>query len=424
MNNLLFNYKTKMKPIFIIVLALSQISASEFRCNYFFKDTFQLFGMPNNESKIDLRFKENGSRIHDEDEKAILYIAECGNLTKKEFCSNADEMPEGTKALIQVLSKPDCVFISVEGEWSNKLTAAENGQTLIEIKQAGKEETYGNKNFSLIYHYICSPSAQLVKEAVLLPYERQIIMVNNGDSSCAYTFETLKLISENRYVVLAFLGVIGSLLCFMGLKFFKDLFSYFLGLVVVIFAVYLCSFIFAPSMEPEMINKYLKMAITLSLIVLAIVLIVKFTWFLVAVLSLVASYFASRILIDVLKQFNEAVFSNQFAFYALFAMIFIVMFIVHQKFSDYFVMLCSGLIGGFMLSAALMNLTNKNWEFLFNLNDLADDINFDKVLEKRFVVFGVMFSFIGISAQFLLFKLKKKTESTSPRDLKIELKGV
>ena len=424
MFNLTFNYKTKMKPIFIIVLALSQISASEFRCNYFFKDTFQLFGMPKRESKLELRFKMDNYDGDKDVETAYIYIKECGNLIKNDVCGNADDMPINTKAAIKVDSKRDCVFITSEGEWSNLITTADDGQTLIQIEQAQKEATSENKNFSLVYHYICSPNGEQVREAVFLPHERQVILVNTGSDSCAYTFETLKLITENRYIVLTFLGLIGSLLCFMGIKFFKDLFYYFLGLVVIIFGVYLCSFIFAPSMEPEMVNKYLKMAIVLTLIVLAIVLLVKFTWFLVAVLSLIASYFAARILIEALKQFNEKVFTNQYFFYALFAVIFIVLFLIHQKFSDHFVILCSGLIGGFMLSAALMNLVNKNWEFLFTLTDLGQDINFDKVLEKKFIVLGIIFSLIGICAQFLFFKMKKNNETTHPKDLRIELKGV
>lgn len=412
-----------MKPIFIIVLALSQISASEFRCNYFFKDTFQLFGMPKRESKLELHFKKD-DYDGDDVQTTHIYITECGDLIKQDVCDNADDMPLGTKAAIKVDSKRDCVFITSEGEWSNEIATADDGQTLIQIEQAQKEDDGPNKHFSLVYHYICSPNDKQVREAVFLPRERQVILVNSGPDSCAYTFETLKLITENRYIVLTFLGLIGSLLCFMGLKFFKDLFYYFLGLVVIIFGVYLCSFIFAPSMEPDMVNKYLKMAIVLTLIVLAIVLLVKFTWFLVAVLSLVASYFAARILIEALKQFNEKVFTNQYFFYALFAVIFIVLFLIHQKFSDHFVILCSGLIGGFMLSATLMNLINKNWEFLFTLTDLGHDINFDKVLEKKFIVFGIMFSFIGICTQFLFFKMKKNNESTHPKDLKIELKGV
>ena len=397
--------------ITILILFLSPASADSFTCRKLFKEEYELFVFVSrvpNPIEIEKSFKIDKQTNSLIDGKLLTSV--CGDVTIPENCPNAGEK---AKLVFQPSSNQnECLVVRNNDDWNYVLEKDEYHQKII---ITGQDE---DSKLKLAYNFNCEIANTKATYDVFFNEESSTFNVNIGSlDGCGIQLDVFKALSRNPMITAVVFSVLGFILCFLGLKFYKDFLSIFIPILILILGFYL----YMTFIEKSNYNndKIILVVAMLFCIVGIVVLTVMFSSMIYLVLSFLVSYELGVIIDNYLEKKFEF-FAQEYSEFAIIPVIFIVFFLFYLTIKDYFIIFSTALLGSCFLIISLPYYGFSEFDFLFDLQ--LDKFNDLKNLDPNytnFVVIYVLFALIGALIQIVMFK--KKPKSHRNEDVRIDL---
>jgi len=342
----------------------------------------------------------------------------CDFVPPQERCK---EKFEGAKAVFVPDNSDECVVVKDDGQWKRYVGEADDRSRKIVFEQAvGAATTIG-------FDFVCTQTPAPEFTPYYMAAEKQFRVRVANKAGCGVSLNLLRALTENSVVLIVFLAALGVLLNFFGIKFYRDFMLYLLGLLVVVFAFYVYNFFTGANQVREAENPYFMIALSVLVVIAVIGVLIFFTSLIFVLLSFLAAYQLGVYVRDALAGSFTSI-DEGLKLWLIVGLLFAVFLVLNWKFQDYFVIVCTALIGSAFLATVVMYCVTKNFDFLFNLefDDMKDMSDFHSVA-AQFAITGVMLFFIGALVQFVLFKRQNsaaRAEDPQNKDLRIELRGI
>ena len=258
---------TKLLSI-ILFTFISQMKAESFTCKKLFPKEYVVFFYDNNIPVI----KDNSYSAPDmgnTNMEGKLEISLCGQVPIPEKCNIV-----GNAKLVLERDDGSCLIIEEGTNWdySTSLNEATNSNKISAFK-APSDTSNG-----LRFNFICPNSAidKLTPPTVSYLSNQKIFEVEMFDEAgCGYSLDFLRALNEYPFITGSICLVIGLVLCCIGLKFYRDMISFFIPLMIAVLAFYL--YMAIVEKNATQYNKYFLIIGMLFLLVVIIGLAVMFT---------------------------------------------------------------------------------------------------------------------------------------------------
>lgn len=404
-----------MSPLTIFIVLSSAFAQNNFSCRHLFRDEYLYFMQLDTNS----RGKPYNELNSFTGRKGVLQWSACGTINVPQGCT-----AQGDKVkAVFVDEEGGCkIFLDEKSTWNWFVSIAEDRSRKIVAKQ-DKNDKLMIPDSTIQYEFICSQTNG--GDAYFDAEHNKLVITENGRAGCGYSLNFLRSITEHPIITLAILLFLGSILNFMGIKFYNDLFYYLIGILVIIFGVYVYGFLSGTNVVFDLDNNWINLGLTVLAIIVVIGLVIYFTSVVMVLLSFLAAYQLGVYFSNFLKPFIHFL-DDTWRLWLLVAIIFLALLILNWQLKDYFVIISTALIGSAFISTALMYFYYKNWEFLFSLNfDSIEDISNYETTISRYAITGILLFIIGGMVQYWAFKRTAVEPAESgPKELRIELKGV
>jgi hypothetical protein len=265
------------KLVFILIAVVAQVRPN-IGCKHLFPKDYLLFlyRETNETQEIEVKdFKMKNGDVA----TGIITTSICGDFDVPSICSDS-----GKAKMVFVSSEKKCEVISKDTEnWEFSIDNKSGNSQEIKMKQTSSEE----KNYLVAYTFICSPQDLFEKFNAIYSDENKTVDVQIiGGKSCGYSISFLKSLSGHPKITGGIFLALGILLCFFGLKFYKDMLMFFIPTMIAILCFYLYLTIVVKNVE--MNNQYLAIFAILFILIVIIALAVMFTnavYFLIGILK-------------------------------------------------------------------------------------------------------------------------------------------
>ena len=250
----------------IIILSISAETKSEPTCKHVFSKDYLVFFYREEASMLKLHKEINfglGNTV-----SGYVMTSICGDIDISEDCGQA-----GKAKLVFQSGPGSCPVIvpSIES-WKYDIGSFETREQMV----AMKPEHEIRDNYSVSYTFVCVPNSLVETTNVNYFADTKVFEVQiHGSKSCGYSVSFLKALSENSFVTGCVFLVIGVVLSFFGLKFYKDMLMFFVPTMIAILCFYLYLSVVEKSIEQN--NRWLAIFAVLFVLIVIIALVTMFT---------------------------------------------------------------------------------------------------------------------------------------------------
>ena len=270
------------KTLFFIsfIILILHANAEEFTCKRFYPKEYTIFYY---NGKLDSTPFELNPDINGNPQKGQLLVSICGLVPIPESCGQS-----GLAKLVYESAEEGCVIVHDSNAWTfvRGHSAAANADMFSATKE--KDST----NYALQFNFVCSKkgSSDYGNRSYVFQKQSQLFEVNiHDESGCGHYLPFLATLDQHNYISAAIFLIIGSVLCLLGLNFYKNMLVCFVPTMIAILAFYLYMGIVEKNALLE--NQWFLIVLTLLLLVLVIGLAIFFTGVVYGVLSwLISSY--------------------------------------------------------------------------------------------------------------------------------------
>lgn len=403
-----------MRTSFILLLSIfgviSNIRVTNLRCQKLFRDDSQLFFYYPEKPSLKL---ENISLMVDNTQnlQGTLYTSICDTVKIPEGCKEA----RNDAKLVFITSNPiKCLIVSNDYNWEYEINKHENSEQKISITQLG------NPSYKVNYDFVCEPQASIPDFKPTYDAGKMLFNITvYSDAGCGIHLTFFDVLAKNYLVTAISFTIIGVILCFFGLKFYKDFLMFFIPLLILILGFYFyMSLIETSASQNERIMLIFFLIFGNMVIMTLAVLFSNVIYF---VICLLTSYQLGLMAhAYLLTQIDF--FAKQHTEWILITFFFCLLFSLYLKLQDYFIIVNTALLGAFSLMISLSYYGLTKFDFLFNIEmDKFDDI---KQMNGTFLnILGLfaLTSLLGMLIQYVLFK-KDCEKKYRNDDIRIDLK--
>jgi len=250
----------------IIFLSISAETKSELTCKHLFTKDYLVFFYRDQTPVLKLHKDVNfglGKIVTGD-----VLTSVCGDIDIPEGCG-----PSGKAKLVFQAGPGDCpVIVPVHDAWQYELGTFETREQMVVMKPALENVS----EYSVSYKFVCVPNSLVENAYVNYFADSKLFEIQiHGSKTCGYSVSFLKSLSENSTVTACVFLAIGVVLCFFGLKFYKDMLMFFIPTMIAILCFYLYLTVVEKSIEQN--NRWLSIAAVLFILVVIIALVTMFT---------------------------------------------------------------------------------------------------------------------------------------------------
>jgi len=393
----------------LIISSLIDSSVSKFTCKKLFKKDFQLFNFQPSDIDVierkDISFVDSSSKMN-----GTVLTSICSTVKIPTGCEGENK---DAKFVLKPKDDSPCIVIKDTTEWEYGIEKAATKDSVIIAKQ--KEGV----DYKVDYKFICDRKQDKPDYSFYyFPNQKMFEVQIHSTSSCGIQLTLFKILSENSLITAVCFTTIGFVLCFMGLKFHKDFLMFFIPLLTLVLGFYFyMSLIEKSPSDNERIMLIFFLVFGVMVLLTMTVLFPIIIYFVICLMSSWQLAIITKSCLSEIKFFN-----NEYAMWVLVPVFFLVLFGLYLKLQDYFVIINTSLLGSFAFIISLPYYGITNFDFLFNIqiNDIDDINKLDPDLVKLVVVFGLLAT-LGSLVQYVAFKRNDKSGYRND-ELKIDLK--
>ena len=390
------------------LLTFSLTRSDDFSCQKLFKKDYQIFFFTSEVANPFTTQKTIKPDHLSDQVTGDIYTSICGQVEIPNECS----LHEG-KAKFVFQSRENlgnCIVIKEEGDWTFTLNK-ELEQQVISIKK-------DDEHIKLTYTFKCEVGNDSPDVNVLyFPNKKEFEVTVNSLDGCGIKLDFLKVLSENPLVTAVVFAVLGSILCFFGLKFYKDFLIFFIPLIILILGFYLYMALVEKSLQHN--DKLFLIIAMIFCLMIVVVLTVMFSSMIYLLLSFLVSYELGLIAHSLAEKHYEF-FTKDYTEWIFIIVFFAMLFGFYLALKDYFIILGTSILGSSFLIISLPYFGLSEFEFLFDIemNKFNDIKHLDNNHLNILVLFG-MVTLLGILMQFVMFK--RGSSKDNNEDIKIDL---
>lgn len=407
-----------MRTSFILTITmiglLHNVESSKLRCEHLFKDDYQLFFYRPSERDY---IEQKTSIVVDVMEvvKGKIMTSVCENVTVPEGCPDAGK--EAKFVFVQdslaASSDKSCIVIYDNKSWTYELTTSEHQSQKITIQQPA------SKDHTVNYNFLCDEKADTPSTKVFYdPTNKAFTVGISSKDVCGIHLDLFKVLYDNSMITAISFTIIGVILCFFGLKLYKDFLMFFIPLLTLILGFYFyLSIVDNSSDKNERLMLVFFMCFTIMVVLTLAVLFSSVVFFLVCMAS---SYqlglMAHR---SLAAQFEF--FRMEYTQWIVIVLIFLILFGLYLKLQDYFIIINTVIIGSCSLIMSLYYYKLTEFNLLFDIE--INKFNLDQLNPVYFKMIGlfVLIALLGGLVQYVIF-VKGADKHYNNDDLKIDLK--
>ena len=403
-----------MQTSFIFIttlLALTSLTtASKLQCKKLFKDKYQLFYYHSAEADtIEKRTTVTVGNMHNL--QGTLHTSICGSVKIPKGCENAGD----TAKLVFISDNNEkCIMINESENWGYELDINHEQSQVVSIKQQDEQE------YKIMYNFVCEAEQNKREyKSLYMPNEKIFEIKIISNDGCGIHLDFFKVLSDNSLIAAIAFTIIGLILCFFGLKFYRDFLMFFIPLLTLILGFYFyMSLIEKSASQNERILLIFFMVFGIMVLLTLAVLFSSVIYFVICLLSSYQLGLTAHAYL--ITQFEF--FTHEHTEWIPVAVFFILLFGLYLKLQDYFIIINTAVLGSFSLVISLPYYGLTSFDFLFNIEmDKFDNI---KELDPAYLNMLGLFSMtalLGILVQYGLFK-RGSGRKYRDQELKIDLK--
>lgn len=404
-----------MRPSFILLLAIAGLTkittSSPLSCTKIFKDDYQLFYFHPDDPIIKLENVELETVVGHKYSGTIL-ASICGTVEVPKECAN--KKTDQAKLVFVNYQLPECIIVEDDNKWNYEMTQNEAQQKMFVISQ----ETPNHHKID--FNFVCEENAGASQLKVRFnPNTNTFTIVNESNAGCGISLDFFKTLHENKLLTAITFTIIGVVLCFLGLKLYKDFLMFFIPLLILILGFYFyISLVQSSPNQDERIMLIFFMILSIMVVMTLAVLFSNVIFFVICVLT----GFQLGTLLHAYLVTQVEFFSNAHTQYIPIALITLALVFFYLKMKDYFIIVNTAILGSFSLVLSLPYYGLTEFDFLFNIEmDKFDDIKTLDVAFLKLLGLFALIALLGTVVQYALFK--KKEERRHPHDdMRIDLK--
>jgi hypothetical protein len=256
---------TLTKALIIFISLYIEVKSSPV-CKHLFNEDYLAF-LYKEPSEVVSVGKESFILLDGSKVNGQINFSICGETPIPEICNTP-----GSARLILVADDKCPVIIKDQLSWEFTLGNYSDKSQMIKMDGITKEKM----DYSVNYKFICQPNENSSRYSVHYDSDAGSFEIGIFDKqSCGYSLSFLKVLSEYPMVTASIFMTIGLVLCFFGLKFYKDLILFFIPTMIAILCFYLYLNVVEKSIEQN--NKLFSVFLMVFLLTVLISLVVLFT---------------------------------------------------------------------------------------------------------------------------------------------------